>query len=184
MFLRVMIMFYYNKFMSWLEEISETTEHVSNYHKETFYEHVLLAANSAALHFSSRPLFIAALLHDIGKPETMVVRPDKGATFYGHETHLDLLKEFLTEDDMHYKLVHDLIELHMLPYQFNGPEPWRSYAEKQMIELMHAKDALFISDLFLLHDYDMRATFSNCAPSALSISDARKIVDAYAKEVL
>ena len=175
-------MFYYTKFMKWLENVNEETPHTSKYHKESFYEHVLLTANSAALQFSNRAVFIAALLHDIGKPETMVVRPEKGATFYNHETHLDLLKEFLTEDDMHYKLVHDLIELHMLPYQFNGPEPWRSYAEKHMIELMHTKDAMFMSYLFTLHAYDNSATFSNCAPGASGIYDARKIVDRYAME--
>lgn len=176
-------MFNYSKFMKWLEETNEITPHESKYHKESFYEHVLLTACSAACHNASRPVFIAALLHDIGKPETLVMRPEKGATFYNHETHLDLIKEFLTEDDMHYYLVCELIKLHMLPYQLNGPEPWRSHAEKQMLEVLHNCDALFMSYLFELHTYDMRSTYSEYIPDEESIINARHVVDTYANKI-
>lgn len=175
-------MFNYTKFMKWLEEADKETPHESKYHKESFYEHTILVASAAACRNESRPLFIAALLHDIGKPETLMVHPEKGATFYNHETHLDLIDEFLTKDDMHYKLVCDLIKLHMLPYQFNGPEPWRSYAEKQMLEVLHNHDALFISNLFMLHDFDMLGTHAG-KPNASSIDNARRIINTYANNL-
>jgi hypothetical protein len=165
--------------MEWLEEADKVTPHVSNYHKESFYEHTVLAATSAACHNASRPVFIASLLHDIGKPETCVERPEKGATFYNHETHLDLINEFLTEDDIHYNVVCELIKLHMLPYQFNGPEPWRSYAEKQMLEVLHNHDALFISFLYELHRYDMVATYTEYAPDTDSVRNSRRIIDVH-----
>lgn len=178
-------MFNYTKFMEWLEEADKVTPHVSKYHKESFYEHVVLVASSAACHNASRPVFIAALLHDIGKPETCVERPEKGATFYNHETHLDLIDEFLTEDDIHYNLVCELIKLHMLPYQFNGPEPWRSYAEKQMLEVLHNHDASFISFLYELHGYDMTGTLSeDTIYEADLIMEARRgIIDTYASNI-
>lgn len=175
----VMSMFYYSKFINWLEKTDKTLNHVSNYHKETYYQHIIVTAGYAALHNSDRPLFIASLLHDIGKPETFVLHPDKGSTFYNHETHLDLVKEFLTEDDKDYCLVCDLIKLHMLPYKFNGPEPWRSYAEKQMLEIIHKYDGVFMSYLFLLHEYDVGATFSEYAPEKSIIRNYKNAVETY-----
>lgn len=172
-----------NFFMSWLEAMDETTPHTSKFHKESFYEHTLTVAYNAAINNTNRQLFIAALLHDIGKPETVVVREGKGATFYDHETHIDCVKLFLSEDDEDYEAVCDLIKYHMIPYKLNGPEPWRSFAEKTLLEIVHTHSSSFVSNLFALNDYDIKGTFSKKAPPTHIKQEMRQTVIGYATKL-
>lgn len=173
-------MFYFNRFMVHLDIVNGDTPHTSKYHKESLYEHVVAVAYHAAINCADRALFIAALLHDIGKPETVSVKPGKGATFYDHETHLDMVKEFLTEDDPDYNTVCDLIKYHMLPYKLSGPEPWKSFAEKTLLEVVHTHTASFMSKLFALHDYDVKGSFSKEAPFENVVSMMRRTIHVYA----
>ena len=154
-------MFNLTQFLDWLYEADKDTPHTSRYHKESFYEHTIAVAYEATLTKPSRRLYLAALLHDIGKPETLVIRDGKGSTFYNHETHLDLIKTFLTEDDEDYEDVCNLIKYHMLPYTMKGPDPWRTEAEQKFIGLMRQHDSAFFRDLFTLHICDMKGSFSD-----------------------
>lgn len=155
-------MFELKKFLDWLHEASEATPHQSRYHQESLYAHTISVAYNAVLsYYPSRRLYLAALLHDIGKPETVVVRDEKGATFYGHENHLNMVKKFLTKDDEDYNDVCDLIRYHMLPYTMKGPEPWRSKAERTFIELSRTRDTAFMRDLLTLYMCDIKGTFSD-----------------------
>ena len=154
-------MFSLYRFLDWLYEVDKDTPHTSRYHKESLYEHTIAVAYEAALTNPSRRLFLAALLHDIGKPETLVVREGKGSTFYNHETHLDMIKYFLTEDDVDYVDVCDLITFHMIPYTMKGPDPWRMKAVHTFNALTKAKGAAFMQDLMVLHECDMKGTFSD-----------------------
>lgn len=147
-------MFNFEKFMEWLEEADKVTPHESRYHKETFYQHVV-SVGSMASKYGDRALFIASLLHDVGKPATVKYREGKGYTFYNHETAGgDIINQFLTEDDEDYQTIVDLVRWHMLPYQLKGPEPFKSYAEKQLLSLVQTHDSAFISRLFALHQFD------------------------------
>jgi len=152
-------MFRFKKFFIWLNEMSRLTPHTSNYHNEDLYTHVIHVAYQAAENNASKELFIAACLHDVGKPETFVNRPNKGATFYGHEDHITLVKEFLTEDDENYKVVCDYIKYHMLPFNLKSPSPWKEEAEKKLLNVIHSKDSKFMSNLFALNDFDKNASF-------------------------
>lgn len=173
-------MFKFDEFMDWVEEMDVTTPHTSRYHKENFYEHVVAVAANAAINHAGRPLFIAAVLHDIGKPETARVREGKGATFYDHETHIDLVKNFLTEDDKDYNEVCELIKYHMLPYKLNGPQPWRSYAEETLVELVHSHSSSFMSNMFALNDYDVKGTYPDKAPPSRTTIEMRRTLEDYA----
>ena len=146
-------MFNFEKFMTWLAEADKVTPHESKYHKETFYQHVVSVASKAS-EYDDRVLFIVALLHDIGKPATIKFNENKGYTFYNHQDHTELIDEFLSEDDNDRQTITDLVKYHMLPYQLKGLEPWKSYAEKQLLNLVQTHDASFISKLFALHTFD------------------------------
>lgn len=154
-------MFTLFQFLDWLYEVDKDTPHTSRYHKESFYMHTIAVAYEATLTKPSRRLYIAALLHDIGKPETLVIRDGKGSTFYNHATHLDLISTFLDEDAEDYEDVCNLIKYHMLPYTMKGPDPWRSTAEQRFLEITRNHDASFIRDLMTLHMCDMKGTFSD-----------------------
>ena len=152
-------MFNFEKFMEWLEEADKVTPHESKHHKETFYQHVVSVASMASKH-NDRALFIASLLHDIGKPATVKYREGKGYTFYNHESAGgDILNQFLTEDDEDYQTIVELVKWHMLPYQLKGPEPFKSYAEKQLLNLVQTHDSAFISRLFALHKFDDESAY-------------------------
>lgn len=156
-------MFDLYKFLDWLYEVNKDTPHQSRYHHESFYQHTIAVAYNATLMHPSRRLFIAAVLHDIGKPETVMIRDGKGATFYNHETHLDLIKEFLSEDDEDYEGVCNLIRYHMLPYTMKGPDPWKTNAEQTFTELIRTYGTDFIMELLILHNCDMKGSFANKA---------------------
>ena len=66
----------------------------------------------------------------------------------------------------------------MLPYKLNGPDPWKSEAEKEMIDIIHSHSASFMSNLFAIHDYDQKGTFSDEAPS---LDTFRKMLDTVTK---
>ena len=152
-------MFNFEKFMDWLQEADKITPHESKYHKETFYQHTISVASKASK-YGDRALFIAALLHDVGKPATVKYREGKGYTFYNHEAAGgDIINQFLTEDDEDYQTIMDLVRWHMLPYQLKGPEPYKSYAEKQLLSLVQTHDSMFIARLFTLHEFDDESAY-------------------------
>ena len=150
-------MFNFNKFKEFMM-MNMNIPHTSKYHKESFIDHVMMMVDEA---FSSgnRPLIIATMLHDIGKPDCHIERPGKGNTFYNHEkVGEEMVKLFLTEDDHDYKQVCFMVRNHMVPFQANGPEPWASYAQKQLIQFITENDPMWISNLFHLHKLDIQAS--------------------------
>ena len=154
-------MFDLKKFLEWLDKTSKGMPHTSRYHQESFSEHTIAVAYNVVLTYPTRRLYLAALLHDIGKPETLAIRNIQGSTFYDHETHLDLVKEFLSEDDEDYDDVCDLIRCHMLPYKMKGPDPWKTIADEKFLGLIRSHDISFVRDLLTLHLCDIKGSFSN-----------------------
>lgn len=55
------------------------------YHHKDLYGHTLLVLDGMASLTEDIPLRLAALVHDVGKPESRRLHPDKGYTFYGHD---------------------------------------------------------------------------------------------------
>jgi tRNA nucleotidyltransferase (CCA-adding enzyme) len=62
--------------------VSVDVDQPGGYHAYDVFEHSILTADSAPRELVVR---LAALLHDVSKPETKVLTEDGGATFYGHE---------------------------------------------------------------------------------------------------
>ena len=154
-------MFNLYKFLDWLYEANKTTPHTSHHHKESFYAHTIAVAYNAVCTLPSRRLYIAALLHDIGKPETLAIHEEKGSTFYNHESHINMVKEFLSEDDEDYYDVCNLIQYHMIPYTMKGPDPWKSVAEQTFMNNIRTHDTSFMRDLLTLHMCDMKGSYSD-----------------------
>lgn len=92
-----------------------------HHHKDVF-EHTLLVVDKMASFTADPILRLAALLHDVGKPVTYKVMPDKGVTFYYHEpVGAKMAVEIMTrlkfsneEIELVYKLVRDHLRLPML----------------------------------------------------------------------
>ena len=151
-------MFYIDKFIKFMND-NRYIPHMSRYHSETFYDHVygvVLSCKKSGVRY--RPLIIACALHDIAKPRTVVVRPDKGATFYGHEDiTVDELAEFLDEDDDDFDEVYNLIKLHMKPYTTKGPEPWATRARQDLLEYENSHGQNAMNMLKLLNNFDEQA---------------------------
>ena len=147
--------FNHEKFRSFMMA-NKDLPHTSKYHAETFFQHVMCMVqfvNYTAEY--NRALIMATGRDDIGKPSAHVYREGKGNTFYGHEeTGATMVKEFLTEDDPDYDQVVFLVREHMLPFQIKGPEPWASYAQKQLIEFASQKPSIWIANLFYLNELD------------------------------
>lgn len=55
------------------------------YHHKDLYGHTLLVLDGMASLVPDVCLRLTALLHDVGKPETRRLYPEKGYTFYGHD---------------------------------------------------------------------------------------------------
>lgn len=162
--------------LDWHWKMSSEMEHRSKYHVETFYQHVLSAANTAAEEKANRKVFIAALLHDIGKPVTLAMK-NGNATFYGHENHLENLSLFLNKKDPDFNYIEDLIRWHMLPYTMKGPDPWATSAMVKFAEVSRTHSANFIEDLLLLHKCDRKGSYREEAPSIATMKDmAEKVI--------
>jgi putative nucleotidyltransferase with HDIG domain len=103
----------------WAPELARCAGVPQNrYHAYDVYEHSLRTCDAAP---AAKPrVRWAALLHDIGKPETRVVRDGEG-TFYGHaergaELADALLLRFRTPNDERHAIVH-LVREHMFDFR-------------------------------------------------------------------
>lgn len=148
--------FYGKKFLEFMRD-NKDIPHVSKYHVEDYTSHVMLVVHNVA-HLNDRTLTLAAILHDIAKPRTVVVRPGKGATFYGHEkvARKELI-QFLSEDDPDFEEVYDIIQAHMLPFAIRGPEPYATDAMKKLDRFIRSNSSATVARLFALNDADSKS---------------------------
>jgi tRNA nucleotidyltransferase (CCA-adding enzyme) len=137
-----------------LPEVKSTQGVTQNRHHEfDVYEHTLRAVDFAP---AERPLVRwAALLHDLGKPGTRVVRDDGEGTFHGHaqkgagiaDAVLTRLKLPRAEREAIVLLVHE----HLFEYR----DEWTDAAVRRFLKRV-GEDRL--ADLFALRIADARAT--------------------------
>lgn len=123
------------------------------WHSHDVFGHALLAASLAPPDLVTR---LAALLHDVGKPATFVLRDGK-PTFIGHQEvgakmAVDALKRLRFSGDV-IDAVAKVIRLHMRPIQYD-PTGWEDNAVRRLVR--DAGDQL--SPLLGLARADMRAS--------------------------
>ena len=140
-----------------LPELSETYGfEQGGMHRETLYEHLVLALECARDHDYPLTVKLAALLHDIGKVRT---REEGGGerewTFYGHDTVSAemadrVFRRLKASNDERESVVH-LIRNHMFSYT---PD-WTDSAVRRFINRIGTEN---INSLFFLRVCDISAT--------------------------
>jgi putative nucleotidyltransferase with HDIG domain len=167
--------------MNWLEEMNDRIPHRSKYHGEDFYSHCLAVAYYATQRsHNNRVFLIAALLHDIGKPDMVSIR-NGGASFIHHEkVDEKLLQRFISKNDKDYEEIKLLIESHMLPYsieQADKTRPWVISAIERMTEIEFTYGKEMVDSIYRLNECDRKGTFVGTQPGLLCLKEMRKTVD-------
>ena len=155
------------KLLSFFDQNSEIL-HKSRYHREGFRTHCLLVIAGMLEKYQngdvSEEAFVAACLHDIGKPRTAKLNKRGEACFYGHENVTEEeIAEFLDPDYPEFEKVLDLIRGHMLPLGVGEgtPEPYRSKNQERLNAFLGAHDEQFEKDLMILSDCDQRSSIKS-----------------------
>lgn len=123
------------------------------YHNEDVYEHQILALEYCERKSYPIEVKIAALLHDIGKPDTQQ-KGDERFTFYGHESvsaslTYSVLKRLKASNKEIEDITH-LIKNHMFSYT---PD-WTDSAIRRFIKRVGVD---YLDRLFMLRDADINA---------------------------
>ena len=143
------------KFVRWFYNENRDLPHISNYHTESYYEHVMLVLGYALSdETASAELIEAAALHDIGKPETFGYNKKGFPCFYGHEKSGDAMRKASPSSTY----VEELIHAHMLPFTIKGPEPYASKACETLDAYRARLGEKFIEEVYKLHSYDLLGT--------------------------
>ncbi len=162
------------KFVKNFYNKNKNLPHISNYHVEDYYQHVMLVlGNALADETASEQLIEAAALHDIGKPETFGYNKKGFPCFYGHEKSGEAMKKASPSS----AYVEELINAHMLPFAIEGPEPYASKAREALNAYKARLGEKFIEDVYKLHSYDMLGTIrpkSDSSPNLQLIQLAEK----------
>lgn len=137
--------------------------HKSKCHQEGYGEHCLLTIASALDADASRPVLLAAALHDIAKPRTYKFDLLDNAYFDGHENvTIDEATKFLPESDKDFNYVMTLIHYHMLPYKLEtDDEEEKQKAIKEINDIVTKYSAIypdFGKNLFILNSCDIEAS--------------------------
>ena len=172
-------MFEIRKFINWLFEVNDSTPHVSCERKETLYEHAIATAYAAAQDRASRRLFIAALMHDIGKPQTLI-SVNGESIFYFHEMYAYKIDEFIDKSDADYNDVYELITYHMLPHRMKDPAEISTAALSVFADIVRSHDKSFVHDLLALYRYDTKGTYHTTPPEKEIISSMLDVIIKYA----
>ena len=137
------------------------------------FDHALHALEYAAAHGYPHPVRLAALFHDIGKPET-VAKDELGIwTFYQHERHSAQMTEALMRrlrypNTLTAQVVH-LVKEHMFHYE----DTWKEAAVRRFY-IRVGPSAL--NDLFMLRLCDTYAT-ALAAPDPASLEPLRRRIE-------
>lgn len=174
------------KLLSFLNDNAEIL-HKSRYHYEGFRTHCLLVIAGMLEKFESgvvsEPAFVAACLHDIGKPRTAKLNKRGEACFYGHENVTEEeIAAFLSPDYPEFQKVLDLVRGHMLPLGTGEetPEPYRSKNLERLNQFLDAYDEQFEKDLMALSDCDKKS----CVKSDDDLPAAEAKADETARRLL
>lgn len=139
------------------------------YHNEDVYEHQILALEYCERKRYPIEVKIAALLHDIGKPDTQQ-KGDERFTFYGHESvsaslTYSVLKRLKASNKEIEDITH-LIKNHMFSYT---PD-WTDSAIRRFIKRVGVD---YLDRLFMLRDADINA-MTGISPDSFESLDEMK----------
>jgi len=141
------------------------------------FDHSVYSVDGASKHILEIPL--AALLHDLGKPDTL--KPDKqgNPTFHGHEQRSvelahDILKRLKFPRALEERVCH-LIAHHM----FNYEPAWTDAAVRRFLSKVNPR---YVPDLFHLRRADSYGTNLDTASLEPLISFQKRIEEVAAKD--
>ena len=127
-------------------------------HRETLYEHLILALEWSEAHDYSMTVKLASLFHDIGKTVTRAPGKDRMWTFYGHEEAsarmVDAIFRRLKTSNEERESVMHLVRNHMFSYTSD----WSDSAVRRFIRRIGIEN---IDPLFYLRIADMNATLGH-----------------------
>lgn len=117
--------------------------------------HVCLVIDNVA-QFKDKDLSMAAIFHDIGKAYTTTINPKTGQpTAPDHETVsaniVDKYKQFITISGANYKVVRDIVSMHMKMHQYNSGQ-LKKQSKRENLENMDVFKKL---NVFAKADHDM-----------------------------
>ena len=149
-------------------------------HRETLYEHLIYALESARNHKYPMTVKLSALFHDIGKRETRMESNDgREWTFHGHDTVSAemtdrIFRRLKTSNEERESVVH-LIRNHMFSYT---PD-WTDSAVRRFINRVGVDN---INNLFYLRVTDMEATIGHAVVPDNLLAFASRINEELDKE--
>jgi putative nucleotidyltransferase with HDIG domain len=130
----------------------------NEYHSHDVLKHILITAGKAGKAGASLHVCLAALLHDIGKPQTASLKDDGiNYSFLGHEEKSaeiakTVLKRLKYPNDIQDKVVH-LVRIHMEPLHYN--KQWKKSTIRRFIVRVGVEN---LDDLFILNAADLYAS--------------------------
>jgi poly(A) polymerase/tRNA nucleotidyltransferase (CCA-adding enzyme) len=130
----------------------------NEHHVHDVLKHIFYATGEAGNLEAPLHVRLAALLHDIGKPQTAVLKKDGvNYSFLGHEDRSAEMAKVILEhlkypNDIRDKVVH-LVKVHMEPLQYNSQ--WKKSTIRRFIVRIGAEN---LDDLFLLNVADLYAS--------------------------
>lgn len=141
-------------------------------HRETLYEHLLLALDSARKHGYPMEVKLASLFHDIGKVPTREKGDGREYTFYRHDTVSaemtdKIFRRLKTSNEERERTVH-LIRNHMFAYT---PD-WSDSAVRRFINRIGVDE---INNLFYLRICDGESTVGHSFSPAMILALSERI---------
>lgn len=140
--------------------------HKSQYHKESYKEHVLLVFYHACTETEDKNIRKAAILHDIRKPETFGLNKINEPCFYKHEeVPAEDIEKYIEEGE-DINLIRALIMCHMTPYKCltNKNDDYKNVVMKSCAKTLKkfsidiTVDDEFYNKLMILHQADQRGS--------------------------
>ena len=131
-------------------------------HRFDVLEHSFLACDAAP--GDRLDLRLAALLHDIGKPPTLVTDEDGNRTFYGHDrVSADLTEAILRRLKYPNKIVRSVTHL-VRHHMFHYTDEWTDAAVRRFIARIGFGEIRDLIQLRIADSYATAATRANTAP--------------------
>jgi putative nucleotidyltransferase with HDIG domain len=130
----------------------------NEYHSYDVLKHILITAGKVREAGAPLHVCLAALLHDIGKPQTAMLKDDGiNYSFIGHEEESaeiakNILERLKYPNDIRNKVIH-LIKVHMKPLHYN--KQWKKSTIRRFIVRVGADN---LDDLFVLNAADLYAS--------------------------
>lgn len=143
------------------------------FHNEDVYTHLLLALKHANKMHYPLDVKMAALFHDIGKPETRAEGKDR-FTFYSHEVASEkITRSIMTRLKASNKEKEDISHL-VREHMFSYTPDWTDAAIRRFINRVGID---YLDRLFMLRNSDLAATTGDCPDSTERLEELKQRIN-------